>query len=123
MKAMRLFMCVSAVLLADKAAMAGEFYKLYPQWLEYSYHLLSLGLIATSLGVSYSIYRNLKGGQLSVPWVIILIALFVIFIRTVFSILTIFDVQFFQAIAFAGLDILFFILLLIGLILYKVGLN
>jgi hypothetical protein len=114
---------VSAVLLAEKAAFAGEFYKLYPQWLEYTYHLLSLGLIVVALGVSFSIFRNLKGGQLSKPWIIILIALFIIFVRTALSILTVFDIQFFQAIAFAGLDILFFILLLVGLILYKVGLS
>ena len=123
MKAKNIIICALAFLTTSSTAFAGEFYKLHPQWLEYTYHILMLGLIVLGLGVSLSIFSNLKGGKLSRSWLIILAALLVILARTVLGILTVFDIQFFQAIAFAGLDILFFILLLVGLILYKVGLN
>jgi hypothetical protein len=112
-----------AVVFVSKMALAGEFYKLYPQWLEYAYNFLLLGFICICLSLSYSIFNNLKGGKLSLPWLFIMISMVVILARTVMSILTVFDIQYFQAIVFAGLDILFFILLLLGLVLYKVGLS
>jgi len=114
---------ILTIAFTSKIALAGEFYKIHPQWLEYAYNLLLFGLICVSLSTSYSIFTNLKGGKLSLPWLFVVIALVVILIRTVLGILTIFDIQYFQAILFAGLDILFFILLLTGLVLYKVGLN
>lgn len=111
------------ITLTSKMALAGEFYKLHPKWIEYIYNLLLFGFIGVCLGLSYSIFNNLKGGKLSLPWLFIVISLAVILARTVLSILTVLDIQYFQAMLFAGLDILFFLLLLVGLVLYKVGLS
>lgn len=111
------------ILVICKPVFAGEFYKLYPGWLELVYHIALAVILAASLIVSLTIFRNFKGGKLGVPWIIILIAFSAMLLRSLMSILTVFNLQYFKAIAFAGLDILFFILLLIGLLLYKVGLE
>jgi len=111
------------ITLTSKMALAGEFYKLHPKWLEYAYNLVLFGIIGICLGISYTIFNNLKGGKLSLPWLFIVLSLIVILARTVLGVLTVFDIQYFQAMLFAGLDILFFILLLVGLVLYKVGLS
>jgi hypothetical protein len=123
---MRLKTAILTILMVaftGKIALAGEFYKIHPGWLEYIYYLLLFGLIIVCLSTSYSIFTNLKGGKLSLPWLFVVIALAVVLIRTFFGILTVFNIQYFQAMLFAGLDILFFILLLTGLVLYKVGLD
>jgi hypothetical protein len=114
---------LAVALILSQTAYAGEFYKLYPQWLESLYYLLLALFIIGSIALSYFIFSNLKGGKLGRPWIFIMAGLGVWFIRTIMGILTAFDVQYFQAAAFAGLDILFFILLLAGLILYKIGLE
>ena len=112
-----------AVLFPAKIALAGGFYKIIPYWLEYIYHLLLLGLIAVGFIACFSVYRTLKGGKLGKSWLVILIAFTMIFARTVLGTLTIFDIAYFQALIFAGLDVLFYIFLVIGLILYKIGLD
>lgn len=106
-----------------KEAFAGGFYKLYPLWLEYVYRLLVLTLITAGLFVCFSIFNTLRGGKFGLPWVFIVVAMAAIFIRMLLGVLTVFNIAFFQAIAFAGLDILFFLLLLVGFVLYKVGLK
>jgi hypothetical protein len=111
------------ILIAAKTASAGEFYKIYPTWLEFGYHIFLVVFSAASLLYCYSIYGNLRGGRLGLPWIFILLALVAMLARTAMGILTVFDVAFFQAIVFAGLDALFITLLLIGLIIYKTGLN
>jgi hypothetical protein len=114
---------LAAILMVSRPVYAGEFYKLYPSWLELLYHILSALFIVISVFVSYLIFKNFKGGKLGLPWIFIIISLLLMLVRSIMSLLTIFDIQYFQALAFAGLDIMFFILLLIGLILYKVGLE
>jgi len=123
MKTNTLIITGLAVLLPGKVALAGGFYKLTPYWMEYIYHLLLLGLIALGLIVSFSVFRALKGGNLEKPWLFFLLALAVMLARSVLGTLTVFDIAFFQAAVFAGLDVLFYLLFVIGLIKYKIGLN
>ncbi len=104
-------------------AFAGEFYKLYPLWLEYAYRLLALVLISAGLFVCFSVFNTLRGGKFGLPWAFLLMALVTIFIRTLLEVLTVFDIAYFQAYVFAGIYILFFLLLLVGFILYKIGLE
>jgi hypothetical protein len=120
----KLMATVAAVMLAAvKPVYAGEFYKLYPSWMDMLYHILLTFLIILCAFVGFLLFKNFKGGKLGMPWLIIICAFVVILIRSIMGILVVFDIQYFQALAFAGLDILFFILLLVGLILYKVGLE
>jgi hypothetical protein len=115
---------IAAVMIAAvKPVYAGEFYKLYPSWLESLYHILLTLLIILCVFVSYLLFKNFKGGKLGLPWIIIIVAFIAILARSIMGLLAVFDIQYFQALAFAGLDIAFFVLLLIGLILYKVGLE
>ncbi len=123
MRIKTLFLTGLIVLFNSRITLAGEFYKLYPQWLEYVYHLFLGTFILAGLIVSYSIFNNLRGGKLGITWILIMLALTAILARTVLALLTIFDIAFFQAIVYAGLDVLFILLLLTGLILYKIGLN
>ena len=102
---------------------AGEFYQLYPAWLQYAYYFALAALIFIALIVSFGIFGNLKGGKLGLPWIFIILAFFAVLARTVLGILTVFDLAYFQAVVMAGLDVLFFVLILIGLVLYKVGLE
>jgi len=102
---------------------AGSFYDLTPNWLDYIYHGLLVGLIFLAMIVCLLIFRNLRGGNLGRPWFILTIALLAILARSVLGILTIFDIAYFQATVFAGLDVLFFLILLIGLMTYKIGLD
>jgi len=111
------------ILMAAKTASAGEFYKLYPTWLEFVYHIFLVAFSLASLVYSYSIFSNLRGGRLGLPWIFILLALVAMLGRTALGILTVFDIAYFQALVFAGLDASFIVLLLIGLIIYKTGLN
>jgi len=111
------------LIVLHRESFAGEFYKLYPTWLEYVYRLLILVLITAGLFVCLSIFNTLRGGKFGLPWVLILMAMIAIFIRTLLGVLTVFNIAFFQAVAFAGLDILFFLLLLVSFVLYKVGLK
>jgi hypothetical protein len=119
------FMIISlaTIALTSQPVFAGEFYKLYPRWLELGYHLSLTLLILGSMVVSFLIFSNFKGGKLGWPWILVMIGFGALLVRMVMSLLTVFDAQFFQAVAFAGLDILFFILILIGLILYKIGIE
>ena len=112
-----------AVAMPVNFAFAGGFYRLTPYWLGYIYQLLLLGLIFIGVIVSFSVYRSLRDGNLGRPWLFIMLALIVIMARSVLGTLTVFNIAFFQATLFAGLDVLFYILLLIGLFRYKVGLN
>ncbi len=123
MKRISQFLVPIAILASGKSAYAGEFYNLYPRWLELTYHGLLTLIIVVGFFLCFSIFNNFKGGKMGMPWIIIMIAFVAALARMVMSLLSVFDIQYFQAIAFAGLDILFFILLLIGLILYKVGLE
>lgn len=111
------------ILSSSEYAAAGEFYKLYPQWLEYLYYFLLVGLISAALIIALTIFNNLKGGKLGLPWIFFMMAFVVMLARTVFGILTVLDVAYFRAVVLAGLDIAFFVLLLAGLVLYKVGLE
>lgn len=111
------------ILLSSRSVFAGEFYNLFPRWLELGYNGLLAIFMIVGFFICLSIYNNFKGGKLSMPWIIIMIAFLAALVRLIMSVLTIMDIQYFVAIAFAGMDILFFILLLIGLILYKVGLE
>lgn len=123
MKLKTLILSSLTVLLPINIAFAGEFYKLHPYWLEYGYHILIQVLLIVGLFVSFSVFRTLKGGNFGRSWLFIFLAIFVMTARTVLGMLTIFDIAFFQAYMFAGLDILFYILLMLGLILYKIGLE
>jgi len=114
---------LATIALTGRPVSAGEFYKLYPRWLELGYQFSLALLIMGSMVVSYLIFSNFKGGKLGWPWILVMIGLGALLVRMVMSLLTVFDTQYFQAVAFAGLDILFFILLLIGLILYRVGIE
>lgn len=104
-------------------AFAGEFYKLYPLWLESAYRFLILILIAACLFVCFSVFNTLRGGKFGMPWALLLVALVAIFVRTLLEVLTVFNIAYFQAYVFAGIYILFFLLLLVGFILYKIGLK
>ena len=111
------------ILFFSNLVSAGEFYKLYPQWLEYAYYFALAALIFLALIVMFGIFGNLKGGKLGLPWIFMILAFVAMLARTVLGILTIFDLAYFQAVVLAGLDVLFFVLILIGLVLYKVGLE
>jgi len=123
MKAYALILTGLAVLLPGKVALAGGFYKLTPYWMEYVYHLLLLGLIVVGLIVCFLVFRALKGGNLGKSWLFFFLALVVMLTRSVLATLTVFDIAFFQAAVFAGLDVLFYLLFVTGLIKYKIGLN
>lgn len=111
------------IIMTIKTASAGEFYKIYPTSLELGYHIFLVIFSAACLLYSYSIFSNLRGGRLGLPWIFILLALVAMLGRTVLGILTVFDIAYFQALVFAGLDALFIVLFLVGLIIYKTGLN
>lgn len=120
----KIFILAGLIIIAFyKESFAGEFYKLYPLWLEYVYRLLMLILITAGLFACFSIFNTLRGGKFGLPWVLMMMAMIAIFIRTLLGVLTVSNIAFFQAVAFAGLDILFFLLLLVSFVLYKVGLK
>ncbi|MCD6163309.1 MAG: hypothetical protein J7K40_12990 [candidate division Zixibacteria bacterium] len=123
MKLKTIFFTISAVLLPANIALAGEFYKLYPYWLEYGYHILIQIMLIVGLFVSFSVFRTLKGGNLGRAWLFIFLAIIVMTARTTLGLLTVFNIAYFQALMFAGLDVLFYFLLIMGLILYKIGLE
>ena len=104
-------------------ALAGGFYKLTPYWLEYVYHFALLGLVLISLIISFHVFKVFKGGKLGKSWFLFLLAFIAIIARSVLGLLVIFDIAYFHALAFAGLDVLFYLLLTTGLILYKTGLD
>jgi hypothetical protein len=112
-----------AILAIPELAWAGDFYKLYPSWIEFIYHLLLLAFIAASLYTSYSIYKTMQGGKLGLPWLLVMISLIAVFLRTILGFLTVLEVAYFKAIVFAILDLIFFILLMAGLLLYKENLE
>jgi len=118
------FVPICLIILAiPESAWAGDFYKLYPSWLEFIYHLLLLAFIAACLYTSYSIYTTMQGGKLGLPWLFIMISLISIFIRTALGFLTVLEAAYFKAFVFAILDLIFFLLLLGGLLLYKENLD
>ena len=123
MKRFSLISVFTAIIVTGQPVFAGEFYKLYPRWLDQGYHVVLAALLLVGFFVCLSIFNNFKGGKLGLPWIIIMIGFIAGLARSILSVLTVFDMQYFQAAAFAGLDILFFVLLLLGLILYKFGLE
>jgi hypothetical protein len=121
----RKFPILTAIILLAVPAIAnaGEFYPLRPSWLEFFYHLGLLAIISAGVFTCYSIYVTMRGGKLGTPWLMILIALSVELLRTILGFLTVLEVAFFKAIAFATFDLAFFLLLMIGLFLYKENLD
>jgi hypothetical protein len=65
----------------------------------------------------------MQGGKLGLPWLFIMISLISIFIRTALGFLTVLEAAYFKAFVFAILDLIFFLLLLGGLLLYKENLD
>ena len=120
----RLIVISSVVLAAiPQIAYAGEFYPLRPSWFEFIYHLCLMAFIAACLYISYSIYATMRGGKLGLPWLMMLLSFSVVLLRTILGFLTVLEVAFFKALAFAILDLAFFILLMVGLLLYKENLE
>ena len=123
MKLSTVLITALSVILPGNIVLAGGFYQLAPSWLDTIYHFVLLSLIVVGLIVCLMIFRNLKGGNLDKPWLFFVIALALMLIRSILATLTIFDAGYFQAIVFAGLDVGFYVMFLIGLVLYKIGLN
>jgi hypothetical protein len=116
-------MAILTVLFPGNLAFAGNFYKIVPHWLEYAYHILLILLIFLAFLFCFSIFKTLRDGKLGKPWLLFLLAFASMFARTILGILTVFNIAYFKALVFAGLDILFFVFFLIGLIIYKLGLD
>jgi hypothetical protein len=123
MKSILIKLTAAFLVCAPATAYAGEFYPLRPSWLEFFYHFCLLAIIITSVYTCYSIYATMRGGKLGTPWLMMLIALSVALLRTILGFLTVVELAFFKAIAFAILDLAFFLLLIIGLFLYKENLD
>lgn len=104
-------------------ALAGEFYNLHPEWLAMVYHAAILALSLAGALICLSIFKTLRGGQFERAWVFWLAALGIMAIRTALGFLTVSNVAYFQATLFAGLDFVFYVLIFVGLVLYKTGLN
>jgi len=119
----RFIFAAAVIAVFPNPAWAGEFYKISPSWLEFAYYLSLLALIAACLYTGYSIYSTMQGGKLGLPWAFVMSALSAVLLRTILGFLSVIEVAFFKAIVFAVLDILFFLLLLIGLLLYKKNLE
>lgn len=114
---------VTGMIMIPGTAAAGQFYEIHPPWLQIVYYLLLLVFLAGSAFLGYSIYAAMRGGKLGRPWLLMTIALAVMLVRTVFGFVAVLGLAYFKALFFAGLDVLFVVLLIIGMILHKESLQ